>query len=606
MILVRLSSKFLLASATVLAGGVSGVAPACAAADDTSLAAIQRQIDTLRSQLAHLRTAETARRVETAHAEAVARAARVEAQQANRRALAMSGSNSFEGAATGGVFGQTGNGRAPGAFRAQDLANNGVGPHGAETAGEQQASALGRYGTIQLGQVSVTLGGYIEALGIERTRNEIADFASNFNAIPYPQSPAYHEPEFRGTARSTRLSMLIEGKPSADIRVAGYVETDFGAAGISSNSNESNSYALRIRQAYATYDNSDWGFHFLGGQAWSMLVVDRVGITPRQEAVPLVPDGNTTVGFSYTRQFQLRFVKDFDRRIWAGLSLEAPETLYNVTTQNVAGSNDVGGVIGGTDNFYNAGGSLLNANANYADNIAPDVIAKLAADPAFGHYEVYGLARFLSTRETATTPANSGSNRTALAGGGGGAMLLPLVGPKLVFQAQALVGQGIGRYGPGQLPDATINQNGTPIPIPEVQALVGLVGHPDKAIDLYAYVSTEQEAKRSFNERIGRINDAFGYGNGGFIDTGCATEGSAAACSGQTRGLVEGTVGGWWRFLRGPFGTMEVGPAWEYLRRTAFEGTSVTGTGARAVSTAVTPRTDDNTILFSFRYLPFL
>ena len=65
-------------------------------------------------------------------------------------------------------------------------------------------------------------------------------------------------------------------------------------------------------------------------------------------------------------------------------------------------------------------------------------------------------------------------------------------------------------------------------------------------------------------------------------------------------------VGGWWRFLHGPYGTMEIGPAWEYIRRTAFQGTSVATVGKTMVDTNVTPKTDENVILFSFRYLPFL
>ncbi len=579
-----------------------------AEAENASIASIERQIDTLRSELSRVRHEEAVRRGDTARALAAARVARDEARQANERALALSGSQSFSGGPVGNLFHAAGNGAPPGVFRAQNLAQNGLGPHPEQTAGQQNASALGSQGRIDVGNVTITLGGFVEALGIERSRNEVADFATNFNAVPYPQSPTYHELEFRGTARASRFSMLIEGRPSTAVRVAAYFETDFESAGISSNSNESNSYSLRLRQAYATYDNADLGFHFLGGQAWSLLTLDRVGITPRQESVPLTSDGQILVGFNWTRQWQLRFVKDFDNhRLWAGLSFEEPQTVFNVTTQNVAGSNDVGGVIGGTDNYANAGGSLLNSTANYSDDIAPDVIAKLAADPPFGHYELDGIARFMNARQTLSAPfVNSGRNRTVLAGGVGAGLLLPIVGPKLIFQASGLVGQGIGRYASGQLPDATINQNGTPIPIPEVEAMAGLIAHPTSAIDLFAYVGTEQEAKRSFNERIGAARYAFGYGNGAFIDTGCETEGSAASCSGQTRGLVEGVIGGWWRFLHGPYGTMEVGPSWEYIRRTAFQGTSVATVAKTTVDTNVTPKTDENVVLFSFRYLPFL
>ena len=572
-----------------------------ARADDASaISAIERQILKLKSELAHVRTEATARDAEVARARATAEQAREEAREANRRAnasevAAQSGGQSFTGGQAGGFYQPVPANRSPGVFSAENLPNNDIGAHRAQTGGEQQASALGRMGRFQLGGVSVQLGGFIEALAIERTRNETSDFASTFAGVPYPNTAQYHEPEFRGSARQSRFSMLIEGKPSTVVRVAGYYEMDFGSSGISSNSNESNSYSLRVRQVYATFDRADWGLHVLAGQAWSMLTMDRIGITPRQENIPLVADGQIHVGFNWARQWQARFVKDFDdHRIWAGLSFEEPQTVYSVANANSTG------VIGGTVNYANAGGSLLNSTANYSDDIAPDVIAKLAFDPSFGHYEIYGVARFMNTRETLSAPRiNTGENRTALAGGGGAGMLLPIIGPKLVFQASGLVGQGIGRYGSGQLPDATINQNGTPVPIPEAEALIGLVAHPIKTVDLFAYVGTEQEAKRSFNEQSGKTLLSFGYGNGYYADSGCFTEGSTV-CSGQTRGLVEGTVGGYWRFMRGDWGTLQFGPSWSYVRRTAFEGTGATR------GSVVTPKTDDNIILFSFRYLPFL
>ncbi len=595
-----------LLAATALCGLLGQALPARAA--DDQISTIEQQIKHLQAQLSRVKNDLAARHAETERAQQAAEQAREEAREANRRANALAvsgtaGAQSFQGTSgTTGLGGYGGN--YPGTFSAQNIPTNGIGPNGGF--GAQQASGLGKYGRFQLGGVTITLGGFLAAESVFRTRNIVGDIGSSYNAIPYQQSPLYHEPEFRGSARQSRLALLIEGSPSTIVRVAGYFETDFLSAGVSSNSNESNSYTLRLRQAYATFDRADWGFHVLAGQAWSFLTLDRVGMTPRQENIPLTIDAQYIVGFNWARQWQLRFVKDFDREIWAGISFEEPQTVFNVTTQNVAGSNNVGGVIGGTDNYANTGGSLLNSTANYSDDIAPDVIGKLAFDPSFGHYELYGLGKIINARETLTAPAiNSGNNRTVLAGGGGGGLLLPIVGKTLVFQASTLVGQGIGRYGSGQLPDATINQNGTPIPIPEVEALFGLVYHPTKAFDLYAYAGTEQEAKRSFNDTIKGKTYAFGYGNGGFIDTGCNIEGSPAACSGQTRGLVEGSLGGWWRFMHGDWGTLEAGTQWEYIRKTAFEGTSVATVGKRTVDSPTSPETDENEILFSFRYLPF-
>src|SRR5579872_6470059 len=53
--------------------------------------------------------------------------------------------------------------------------------------------------------VKLYWGGFIEAAGIWRSRNEVADMGSDFNNIPYPLSPLYHENEFRFSARQSRL-----------------------------------------------------------------------------------------------------------------------------------------------------------------------------------------------------------------------------------------------------------------------------------------------------------------------------------------------------------------------------------------------------------------
>jgi len=125
--------------------------------------------------------------------------------------------------------------------------------------------------------IDLTIGGYIEAASIYRTRNETADISSNFNtAIPFPNSPNYHLSELRFSAHQTRLSLLGQGKVDPDTSLAAYFETDFQSAPADSNSIESNSYTPRLRQAYATLDRSDLGFHLLGGRS---TVSSRFSIT---------------------------------------------------------------------------------------------------------------------------------------------------------------------------------------------------------------------------------------------------------------------------------------------------------------------------------------
>ena len=61
-------------------------------------------------------------------------------------------------------------------------------------------------GGIQLGGVTVKLGGFVETAGIYRTRNEVSDVGSDYNqGIPFKISPLAHENETRFSARQSRL-----------------------------------------------------------------------------------------------------------------------------------------------------------------------------------------------------------------------------------------------------------------------------------------------------------------------------------------------------------------------------------------------------------------
>jgi hypothetical protein len=204
---------------------------------------------------------------------------------------------------------------------------------------------------------------------------------------------------------------------------------------------------------------------------------------------------------------------------------------------------------------------------------------------------VFGIARFLHDR---TSIVGDGRNNTVLAGGGGVGFILPLVRGKLDFRGSGLVGEGIGRYGSGQLNDATFSQSGAPLPLPEVIALIGLEAHPVKSIDLYGYAGTEEITHaEAFNE----AGKPYGYGNPLYSDAGCNTEQPgtpAITCTGNTKNITQGTFGAWWRFLRGDYGTMQTGVQYSYTRKTAFD--SIKGG---------TSSTDDNMVFFSFRYLPF-
>ncbi len=574
--------RTVLLAATTFCSPLAVSGHAFADATDSQISTIEKQIRALQGQLNHMKRDLSARAAEV-------RAARSEAAQASRQAREAEerfGPTRYDG---------NGHPEAPPPLSAPPGYANYTSYPGTQAPfaningnpGYQPSGGKLKQGQFAIGAVRVTLGGFIEAAGIFRTRNEDADISSSFNTgIPFAQSPNYHQDEFRGSARQSRVSLLAEASPNSVTQLSAYYETDFNSAGVTSNSVESNSYTLRLRQLYATYARSDLDVYVLGGQAYSLATMNKFGIVPHQENTPLQIDAQFVTGFVWKRDVGLRVVKGFDNDKYdIGLSVESPQSTYSI------GGNGSGLPATDTVNTTNAGlsgnGATLNSLTTYSTEYAPDVVAKATADPGWGHYELFGIARFLHDR---VSSVGSGSNKTVLAGGVGGGVILPVIKGKLDFQASGLVGQGIGTYGSAQFADATLARDGAPQPLPEVIALIGLVARPVKPVDLYAYVGTEQITHR---EDFSINGKGYGYGSPLYSNAGCNIELSTLPCTANTSGIVEGTLGGWWRFLKGDYGTMQTGAQYAYVRRTAFGG--IGGS----------PNTDENILMFSFRYLPF-
>ena len=458
--------------------------------------------------------------------------------------------------------------------------------------------------------VKVTVGGFLAAESVWRQHNTVSDIGTPFATIPYPFSPQYKEPEFRGTARQSRISLLIEGNLDPAQKLAGYFETDFLGVGVTSNYNQSNSWAPRLRQGDFTYDNTDWGFHFLAGQSWSMLTQNTVGIVTRKENIPLTIDANYVAGFDYTRNWQLRAVKDFGPTVSLGLSVEAPASLVFTGTGAIANNGTVNGLV---VNFANPGSSFLGSGGfpnNFNTEAAPDIIGKAAFDPGWGHYEVLGLARFFTDNLFTCDPllvpasgvcpfstANIGTAKAhvTVGEGVGGSVLLPVVPKLLDLQGSVLYGQGIGRYGASNLSDVVIGSDGTLSPITALHAMVGAVGHPWEGLDIYGYAGTERADSKVFNSGAG----PFGFGVatlnnlGCNVVTGASFTGGVSNCAAVTKQVDHLTVGFWQNVYKGDYGRVATGLQYEYIRRKSFDG--VGGPVA----------TDDNIVMSSLRWYPF-
>lgn len=475
-------------------------------------------------------------------------------------------------------------------------------------------------GTFRVGAVDVTLGGYIDVSSIFRSRNEITDLSGNFNTgIPFRNSPLYHENEFRETARSSRISGTATAHPDDATVLKAYVAIDFQGAGPTSNSVQTNSYLPRLREAFTTYDRKDWGFGVLGGQTFSLVTMNQIGIDPFRPDLPSTIDQNYVVGFNYTRGPQLRFTKSFaNNQYWLAASFENPQTSFNSTslpsslgtlnTTNpgtgglATGSNSVTAVCTSvtTTTKIVAGKATSTSvcktanvagSGNFSDDIAPDIVVKAAADLSFVHLEAVALGRVFHDR---LSQLGTGQSNTRIAGGAGGGAIFHIIPKKLDVQVSGLAGEGIGRYGTAQFPDATIDSRGRPEPLPEWNALVGVTAHPTPQLDAYAFLGTEQVRARYYSAVASGVTTPYGYGNPLYDNSGCEVELSpASTCVANTSGIVQGTVGGYWKFLKGPYGTMQVGAQYAYTHRSVFQGLGRT------------PQTDENTVLLSFRYYPF-
>ncbi len=457
--------------------------------------------------------------------------------------------------------------------------------------------------------ITITPGGFLAAETVWRSRALGADINTPFNTLTMPGASSSSMSEFFGSGRQSRLSLLAEGRLKS-AKLSGYVEADFLSAGVTSNNNESNSYTMRYRQAWgqAAFDN---GWSFTGGQMWSLVTETKHGVDNRTEALPMTIDPQYTIGFSWARQFGLRLSKNFGNKVWFAVSLENSEV--TLTSHNNASNFLVGsaGVLGG----------LYNNQANYSFNPSPDIIAKLVFEPGFGHYEVFGIySRFrdrifpcidiapTTVCGSTTTPgpnATTAFNSSASAGGFGANARWSFDKKRLDFGLHALGGSAVGRYGTGGLPDMSARANGTLDLIRSYQGLTTVEWHGPK-MDVYLNAGAEYASRAaSYDPVAGKY---VGYGSPFFPNTGCFTEAGPGSggfspgslgsnCTADTRVLIEGTAGFWFKLYDGSKekvnrGRVQFGPQYSYVTRNAWSGSSSPNQ----------PHGIDNMIFTSFRY----
>lgn len=434
-------------------------------------------------------------------------------------------------------------------------------------------------------------GSFIAAETVYRSGATGGDINTAFTGIPLQYSNDAQLSEFYGTGRQSRVAVKATGK-LANMAMTGYYEMDWLGTGITSNSNQSNSYVLRMRQLWARAALNN-GWSFTGGQMWSLATETSQGETNGAEMLPSTIDPQYEAGFVWTRQYGFRVTKDIHHKLWLGAAAENAETL------NPAGSNLPTNLLIGS---AGTAGGLYNPTANYSFNLAPDFIAKAVAEPGWGHYEVFGIARFFRDRiyPTVGTPYND----STAAGGIGGGFRVPVLDKKLTIGLKGLYGMGVGRYGSSAIADVTLRPDGQIAPLRAFSGLSTIEANPTSRLNLYANYGGDYVFRRYFGNE--------GYGSPLTNMSGCNVEpkpgtsvvngavgyspSTPSNCGGNNKDVQEFTVGYWFYFYAGDKGRLRQGIQYSRMERDLWSGAggaSNPGGGAKGI---------DNMLWTSFRY----
>ena len=535
--------------------------------------------------------------------------------------------------------------------------------------------------TLHFKGVTLTPYGFFNGEAMYRTHATGGEEATPWSSLPYEHADSYGVSETMISGRQSRVGFISEGKVSWGTLRANF-EGDFLGVGTTSNDNQSTSYIFRQRIASAEAEtNSHWTFS--GGQGWSLVTEDKVGITTAaaNKALPSMIDPNYVAGLAWARKGYFRVTKAFSKASIA-VSAENPQLLYTATlagntpyavvgsaglsasllNQTISACSPSTSIVNYTNQKQtdSAGNTVniavpvyktVNSCANLANisfNRAPDMLAKLAIDPGFGHFEIFGIARFFHEMvypgETtngnlygglkdivtglavapALTTDGSYSNSTVF-GGGGGSMRLPFAANKFVFGAKGLFGPGVGHFGASTLSDATSNSSGELVPIHNLSGLLTAEINPTSRLQLYFYYGGDyagrEDEANSGATTLGAPSAAqttagvwggtwkapsaaaIGYGSRLLSNSACTTNANptyngsstgyyaGGGCGAQTRDVQEGTGGYWYDIYKGDRGRLRQGFQYSYAVREGWSGAG--GIGAKGI---------ENMVFTSLRY----
>ncbi len=367
----------------------------------------------------------------------------------------------------------------------------------AQAAPAEPASPL----QIHLGDTAITPVGFMDITNTFRSTNAGTSLQTNFGSFPYNNTVQGRMTEDKWSAENSRLGLRVDTKVRG-ANVLGYFEGDFVGLQNAANNTQvsSNSMLFRIRQYYVDVRRGFW--EVLGGQAWSMILPNRRGMSPLPADLfyTQVVDVNYTNGLFWGRIPGFRFIGHPTKTVAFGIALEN-------STQYFGGSGG-GGVptlpAAFATNYNTQIDNSVNNDRSIA-NVHPDIIAKITVDPSSRfHFELGGV-------ESSVRLFNPNTQQYFTKGGGGVSLTLngEIVKNFRVITAN-YYNDGAGRYLFGAAPNFIVRADGSPSLVHSASTVSGIEA-TIKNFAPYAYYGGVYIGRNIALDANGRTPIGYGY-----------------------------------------------------------------------------------------------